>query len=107
MLALVVLAIAVVGTASFFYANRRNLQNARIKRTATWAVLEKMEEYRGLPYSNLADGTFEDEVELGDITADRKATIATITEGAVTYKQLVVELSWDSQTVALTTYLSN
>lgn len=106
-LALVVLAVAVVGTSGFFYANRRNLHNARVQRQATWAAVERMEEYRGTPYPDLEDGKYEDAVELGDITAQRTATVETVNEGAVTYKQLTVEVNWGDQTLALATYISD
>ncbi len=107
MLALVILAIAIIGTSMFFYANRRNLHQARIQRQATWSAVEGMETWKGKPYHLLIDGVYEDSVEFKDISAGRTTTIETVTENGVTYKMITVEVIWNHGDVSLATYLVN
>ncbi len=58
-LASVILLIAVLGTASFFFAGRRSLARARIQREATWAAVDAMEKYK-----STGEGLTEEEIPL-------------------------------------------
>lgn len=107
LVATIILIIAIIGTSAFFYANRRNLVNARLKRQATWAAVEKMEELKGLSYSSLSEGASADTVILGDTVADRTATIDEDLEEDMDYKEITVNVNWGTGEVELATYVSD
>lgn len=108
LLATVILAIGLIGTSAFFYANRRNLYNARLERYATWSAVERMEHLKGKPYSSLGEGTEIEEVMLGDnvLPAERTTTIVFVDEDDITFKSVNVEVAWgEDREISLTTYI--
>jgi prepilin-type N-terminal cleavage/methylation domain-containing protein len=112
LLATVILAIGLIGTSAFFYANRRNLYNARLERYATWSAIEKMEMIKGLDYDAIEEGPPKDE-DIGDrdnpITATVTTTIAPVEENGISYKSVNVTVSWpqgeNNKEVSLSTYI--
>jgi prepilin-type N-terminal cleavage/methylation domain-containing protein len=115
LLATVILAIGLIGTSAFFYANRRNLYNARLERYATWSAIENMEMIKGENYDSIEEEIKTEEIEIGDINNPIPATVTTaiapVEENGISYKSVNVTVSWDqgenNKEVSLNTYIFN
>ncbi len=116
LLATIILAIGLIGASAFYYANRRNLYNARLERYATWSAVEKMEMIKGKSYSSLEEEIVTEDIEIGDINNPVPAEITTaITdeeeEADISYKSVNVTVSWsqgeENKEVSLNTYIFN
>ncbi len=71
------LLIAVLGSSSFYFYNRRNLQRAQLRRRATWAAVDKMEELQSGRY----EGTLDEQDNTGDpddISLGHHAAVRTV-----------------------------
>ncbi len=108
LIATIILAIGLIGSSAFYYANRRNLYTARLERYAMWSAVERMEYIKGCSYSSLSEGETEEEVTIGNLTGERITTIADMDEDGVAFKSVNVRVELDEGgEISLTTYLYN
>lgn len=115
LLATIILAIGLIGTSAFFYANRRNLYNARLEREATWKAVERMEWVKGLSSSELQEELPADEqvtennILIGNNVSATRTTekISPLDEeDADLLWEIEVKVSWaDNREVSLNTYV--
>jgi len=115
LLAIIIFVIGLIGTSAFFYANHRNLYNARIEREATWNAIERMEWVKGLTSSELEEELPADEqvtennILIGNnipATRTTKKQDAEQDEDAELLWEIEVKVSWnDNREVSLNTYV--
>jgi len=104
LIATIILAIGLIGGSTFFYANRKNIYNARLERYATWKAIEKMEEIKGK--ASLEEVVEEEDVAVGDVAGRRITTIEEKEEDGVTFKSVNVRVEWNNgREVSLETYV--
>jgi len=121
-LASVIFLIAVLGTSSFYFVNRRNLTRARLRREATWKAIDAMESLESKLKDAISDenGNYEDgdevlyeedTVALGNQTATliKSAIFREIEEdGTVvaTFFQATVTVTWNDSDVEFVSYIA-
>jgi len=113
LIALVILAIGLIGISAFFYANRKNLYNARLEREATWKAVERMESEKGLSVSALEEKlpadeqVVEENIPIGNnVLATRTTEKLTPDEEDAAFWKIKVTVSWDEDKESfLTTYI--
>jgi len=113
LIALVILAIGLIGISAFFYANRKNLYNARLEREATWKAVERMEWVKGLSVSALEEKlpadeqVVEENIPIGNnVLATRTTEKLTPDEEDAAFWKIKVTVSWDEDKESfLTTYI--
>ncbi|HOL21307.1 MAG TPA: prepilin-type N-terminal cleavage/methylation domain-containing protein [bacterium] len=106
LLATVIIALGFIAGAAFYYANRKNLYNARIERYATWSAIEKIEEVKGK--SSLQEEETTENITLGEhnIPAKRILNITEPEDDDLIWK-VEVKVRWEgNKEVSLNTYLS-
>ncbi|MBN1445313.1 MAG: prepilin-type N-terminal cleavage/methylation domain-containing protein [Candidatus Omnitrophica bacterium] len=106
LIATIILAIGLIGSSFFYFANRKNLYNARLERYATWAAVEKMEKIKGLAYSSVEEGVEEEDVAIGNLTGERTTSVEIVNEDDVIFKSVNVLVEWgQGGEVSLSTYI--
>ena len=106
--AFVILSITLVGMASFYFANHKNLLWATRERLATWKAIDKMEELKVVNYETL-ETLPEENFTLYRVPAKRKVEIEEIDEdsdGSTDYKKVTVKITWEQKETVLITYIS-
>lgn len=105
LLASVMIALGFIAGSVFYYANRKNLYNARLERYATWAAIKSMEEIKGM--SNLTEEEKREAITLGEynIPAERIISITEDENDDLIWK-IQVMIRWgENSEVSLYTYL--
>jgi len=105
LLATAVLAICLVGSSYFYYANRRNVTYARMERLATWSVIDRIESLKGGDYADISDGV--EDLTLDGLPAVRSTTVTDVNESGVSFRQVDVEVVWNGGSVAITKYIAD
>ena len=103
MIAFVIFLISVIGMSSFYYANHRIMVVADHQRAGTWSAVSKMEELKGLAYTDtlLSAGHHVDAAN-SDLTWD----VTDVSEAGVNYKRIDLTIT-GAHAVILTTYVAN
>lgn len=99
-IAIVVLAVAFIGSASFLYHAYTSIHRAAKRSLATEACVSRLEELTSVAYNNLQDyAESEQSVELDHLSGQRTTEITDIDEdadGTVDYRKITVTLDWTS-----------
>ena len=99
-----ILAVSLISSTAFYYANRRNTSFANFERLATWSAVDQIERLKGGPYSLVQSGT--DSVDLFGTPAQRVTTVTPVNENGVQFQQVTVQVTWSNGSITLTTYIA-
>jgi prepilin-type N-terminal cleavage/methylation domain-containing protein len=104
LLATVLIALGFIAGSVFFYANRKNLYNARLERYATWAAIKKIEEIKGK--SSLQEEETTEDITLGEynIPAQLIVSITEPEDDQLIWK-VITKVEWGNEEVSFETYL--
>jgi len=107
MVALVVLAVALLGTGSFFVYAFGQMEELKTKRIALELASAELDRMLAVDYSDVVSGT-QSGVTLGDYTATVTTVVTERSAGspAYDYREVVVTVSWQKQGRALEVVLS-
>jgi len=98
MVSVLVLAVAVVGTASFLFYAHSSIRRASIHSLAVAACSSRLEELTSVTYANLSSYTETNTpLSLGDISAERTTEIVNVDENSddeIDYARITVTVSW-------------
>lgn len=105
LLGTIIIVLGFIGSAVFFYTNRKNLYNARIERFATWSAIEGMEEVKSR--THIIQETKTENITLGEYNVPAKRTISiTEDENDNLVWKINVKVQWgEDNEVSLWTYL--
>ncbi len=110
-IASVMLVIAVIGSSSFFFANRRNLRSAQLRRSATWAAIDKMEELKSLSFDLLHEKDNsdkpEDEREIGLLDNHSAIRTVEVEDYNDRLKKVTVTVQWNDSSKRFVTYIAD
>jgi len=111
LLAIVLIAIILVGAAPFFYFSRYLIERSKLTREAVELATREQEDLLGLPFDQLVD--CQQNVQLDGTAAVMTTTVQDVVidgEGNG-YRQVTVHINWmmgaKSQNVSLVTYISS
>jgi len=105
LLATVLIALGFIAGSVFFYANRKNLYNARLERYATWAAIKNVEKIKGEAYIQEEEST--EDITLGEYNIPAQLTVSiTEPEDDQLIWKVMAKVKWgENEEVSLVTYL--
>ena len=113
LLAIVLLALILIGAAPFFYCGRALVHRARATRAAVELAADRIEELMDVGFDEIVSGS-EEGVELHGFTYDVTTAVQTVQSDPGTgyaYKQVVVLIEWTvgakEDDLTVVTYISN
>ena len=105
LIAMVLLGIAMVGTAGFFVHSIELIDAAKGRRIALEMVSSRMDQLLASDFDDVVDAT-ETGVQVGQWDATMTTAVTTCTEGSAQYKEVAVTAAWtrgaQAQSVAFT-----
>jgi type II secretory pathway pseudopilin PulG len=115
LISILLLALTLVASLSFFFNASHFSASDQHRREAMELADSRMESYRAMGYSNVANNSWNDQV--GSLSVTDTATVNTVTLNSVNYKQVQVLLNWQeaaetasaqqqNQSINLVTYIA-
>ena len=104
LLAVVILAIGLIGLSLFYYADRKALVNAKYSSLATWSAVNQMEYLKTINYAGVVSSG-PSNITLSGYNATMTTTVTP--ESGNTYAMVTVHVTCGTQSVSLVTYIFN